>query len=302
MPSALCSRTNDFADALRQAVESSGLCLEAIQQRLAERDVEISVATLSYWQSGNRVPGRKRSQMVVAHLESVLDLEPRSLRVLVPPPRPRGRASEQPFALTPRFAEQDAVRRIAERVQTRHGGQQLTRISQHDTVRVDENHRIASVRIRMVSRADADGLTGIGVTQFFEDATAGSPALTVHSGAAVISRHSDPDHRVLGTELEFAHPLNRGDTIILDYEITSEGGPGPLDSAYDSSCSRTVREYVVEVQFPHDDPPLWAEAYQRPNDPEQPPSHRRIPIDSLSHCHQVVLDFTPGTAGITWSY
>lgn len=302
MPAALRSRSNEFADALRQAVDDSGLCLEAIQQRLAERDVEVSVATLSYWQSGNRVPGRKRSQMVVAHLESVLGLQPRSLRVLVPPPRPRGRTVEKAFELTPRFAEQDAVRRIAERVQSRHAGQQLTRISQHDIVRIDANHRIASVRIRIVARADADGLTGIGVTQFFEDRTAGSPVLTVHSGAEVISRHHDPDHRVLGTELAFAQPLNRGDTIILDYEITSEDGPGPLDTSYDSSCSRTIREYVVEVRFPPEDRPAWAEAYESPNDSSAPPSCRRIPIDSLGHCHYVVTDYRPGTAGIKWSY
>lgn len=303
MPAAaLRSRSNEFADALREAVDDSGLCLEAIQQRLAERGVEVSTATLSYWQSGNRVPGRKHSQMVVAHLESVLALAPRSLRVLIPPPRPRGRSAEQEFELTPRFAEREAVRRIAERVQSRHSGQQLSRISQHDIVRIDESHRIASVRIRIVARADADALTGIGVTQFFEDRTAGSPDLTVHSGAEVTSVHRDRDHRVLGTELAFAQPLNRGDTIVLDYEVSSLDGPGPLDDSYDSSCSRTIREYVAEVRFPADDLPSWAEAYERPNKSTAPGLHHRIPIDSLGHCHHVVLDQAPGTAGISWSY
>ncbi|KQY55384.1 MULTISPECIES: hypothetical protein [unclassified Nocardioides] len=298
---ALITRPNDFATALREAVERSGLCLENIQQRLAERGVEVSVATLSYWQSGNRVPGRKRSQMVVAHLESVLGLAPRSLRVLVPAPRPRGpvRAPKQ-VGLVPRFVEREAVRRIAEKVQAHSGGQHLTRISQHDVVRLDAARRIESVRIRTVARADADGLEGIGVTQFFEDRTAGTPWLTVHAGAEVASRHVDTAHRVLGTELRFAQSLSRGDTVVLDYEITADG-PGPLDTSYDASCARAIREYVVEVHFPTNDLPEWVEAYHRPRD-EGGDSARRVTVDSLGHAHYVVLDCAPGTTGLAWHY
>ncbi|WP_067436951.1 hypothetical protein [Nocardioides jensenii] len=301
MPSALITRPNDFAATLRRAVDRSGLCLESIQQRLAERGVEVSVATLSYWQSGNRVPGRKRSQMVVAHLESVLGLAPHTLRVLVPPPRPRGQVrAPQQVGLVPRFVEQDAVRRIAEQVQARSGGQHLTRISQHDVVRIDTSRRIESVRIRTVARADADGLEGIGVTQFFEDRTAGTPWLTVHAGAEVAARHLDTAHRVLGTELRFAQPLTRGDTVVLDYEITADG-PGPLDTSYDASCGRAIREYVVEVHFSPDDLPEWVERYHRPRDEGQE-VRRRVSVDSLGHAHYVVLDCAPGTTGLAWHH
>ncbi|KRF21240.1 hypothetical protein ASG90_02285 [Nocardioides sp. Soil797] len=300
MPAALTARPNDFATALRSAVDRSGLCLESIQQRLADRGVEVSVATLSYWQSGNRVPGRKRSEMVVAHLESVLGLTPRSLRVLVPAPRPRGpvRPAEK-FVLAPHFNEREAVRTIAERVQARHAGQQLARISQHDVVRLDADRRMASVQIRTVARADDDGLTGMGVTQFFEDATAGSPRLTVNSGAAIRAQHVDPAHRVIGTELEFAQALNRGDTVVLDYEISSDG-PGPRDYSYDTSCSRAIRECVVEVHFHHADLPAWVESFHRPRDGAE--VRRRVAVDALGHAHVVVIDAAPGTTGLEWSF
>lgn len=300
MPAALTTRPNDFATALRSAVERSGLCLESIQQRLADRGVEVSVATLSYWQSGNRVPGRKRSEMVVAHLESVLGLEPRSLRVLVPAPRPRGRVrTPEQFVLAPHFNEREAVRTIAQRVQSKHSGQQLARISQHDVVRVDADRRMESVRIRTVARADADGLTGMGVTQFFEDATAGSPQLAVHAGASIRAQHLDPAHRVIGTELEFAQVLTRGDTVVLDYEITSDG-PGPRDFSYDTSCSRAIRECVVEVHFHPDDLPAWVESYHRPQD--GPEVRRRVAVDALGHAHVVVIDAAPGTTGLIWKF
>ncbi|QIX25655.1 hypothetical protein ncot_02910 [Nocardioides sp. JQ2195] len=300
MPTALTTRPNDFATALRTAVDRSGLCLESIQQRLAERDVQVSVATLSYWQSGNRVPGRKRSEMVVAHLESVLGLAPRSLRVLVPAPRPRGpvRAPDK-FVLAPHFNERDAVRAIAERVQATQAGHQLTRISQHDVVRIDEDRRMESVHIRTVARADNDGLTGMGVTQFFEDATAGSPRLTVNSGASIRAQHLDPAHRVIGTELEFAQCLGRGDTVVLDYEISSDG-PGPRDFSYDTSCARSIRECVVEVHFHPHDLPAWVESYQRAQDRVE--VRRRVPVDALGHAHVVVLDAAPGTTGLEWSF
>lgn len=300
MPAAVTTLSNDFASALRRAVDDSGLCLESIQQRLAERGVQVSVATLSYWQSGNRVPGRKRSEMVVAHLESVLGLEPRSLRVLVPAPKPRGPVrTPEALVLAPHFTEREAVRAIAERVQSRHAGQQLARISQHDVVRIDADRRMESVRIRTVARADADGLTGMGVTQFFEDPTAGTPRLTVHSGAAVMARHVDPAHRVIGTELEFAQTLRRGDTVVLDYEITSES-IGPKDTSYDTSCGRSVRQCVVEVHFRPEDPPAWVESYHRPQDGEE--VRRRVAVDALGHAHVLVLDAPAGTTGLCWEF
>lgn len=301
MSSTLTSRPTPFAAALRTAVEASGLGLENIQQRLHERGVEVSIATLSYWQSGNRVPGRKSSQVVVAHLETLLGLPPRSLRVLVPAPRPRGPIRQESAALVPQFAEREAVRRIAEKVQCANSGRFLTRISQHDVVRIDAAHRLESIRIRIVARADVDGLTCIGVTQFFEDRTAGTPQITVHSGATISARYCDTEHRVLGTELHFARPLARGDTVVLDYEITAEG-PGPRDTSYDASCARPIREYVVEVHFPTDHLPEWVEAYQRPNHPSLERRRHRVEVDELGHAHSVVLDCAPGTTGIGWSY
>lgn len=293
---------DDFASALRRAVEKSGLGLENIQRRLVDRDVPVSVATLSYWQNGNRVPGRKRSEVVVAHLESVLGLEPRSLRRLIPAPRPRGRAVPQPAPLlVPKMTVDAAVRRIAERVQTRHDGHLLTRISQHDVVVIGADRRISSLRTRTVARAEADEVRGMGITQFFEDRTAGSPWLTVHSGAVVTARHCDPAHRVLGSELRFTHELRRGDTVVLDVEVTADGR-GPRDTSYDFNCGQQVREYVVEVRFPPGDLPTWCEKYHLPCADSGDEVRHRVRVDELGHAHAVVVDCPPGTTGLAWSW
>src|SRR3546814_15458186 len=54
--STLAPSAAPFARALSDAVEASGLGLENIAARLREREVEVSIATRSYRQSGNRVP------------------------------------------------------------------------------------------------------------------------------------------------------------------------------------------------------------------------------------------------------
>ncbi|MDP3892814.1 hypothetical protein [Nocardioides sp.] len=289
---------DDFAHGLRRAVEASGLGLESIQRRLTERGVTVSVATLSYWQTGARFPGRRSSVEVVAHLEAVLGLEPRSLRSLVPAPRPRGLAAPPREEVVPRFTTRDAVRRIADTVR-RPDSMYLTRISQHDVVTVGPQRRIDSVRIRTVARADADGVDGIGVTQFFDDETAGVPWLTVHSGATIRARHIDPRHKVIGAELRFAEPLRRGDTVVLDYEITADG-PGPADTSYDACCALPIREYVLLARFRPDDPPEQCEGYRIPCRGAE--VRRRVAVDPLAQAHLVVLDSPPGTVGLSWTH
>ena len=63
-----------FSDALRTAIASSGRSLESLRRRLAERGTPVSIATLSYWQSGRSQPQRGSSLRAVLHLEELLQL------------------------------------------------------------------------------------------------------------------------------------------------------------------------------------------------------------------------------------
>ncbi len=71
-------RLDSFADVLRLAIDARGLSLERITDHLAGRGVSVSAATLSYWQSGRSVPGRKSSLAALPHLEAVLGLPVRA--------------------------------------------------------------------------------------------------------------------------------------------------------------------------------------------------------------------------------
>ena len=63
---------NRFPGELRVALHASGLTLEAIQRRLADRGFSIGRSTLSYWQNGRRLPTEAKSLLAVAALEDIL--------------------------------------------------------------------------------------------------------------------------------------------------------------------------------------------------------------------------------------
>ncbi|HEY1133847.1 MAG TPA: hypothetical protein VGE77_04665, partial [Nocardioides sp.] len=293
-------RPDDFAPALRAAVDASGLGLESIQRRLAQRGVRISVATLSYWQTGARTPGRRASLEVVAHLEDVFGMPGGSLVALVPPPRPRGPVQRRTDEVTvPRFTEREAVRRVTEAVENP-DSLLLGRMSHHDEVTVGRHRRLTSARTRIVGRAESDGLTGMGITQFLDDRTAGAPRLTIHSGGQVTQEVLDPEHRVVGVALTYDEPLQRGDAVLIDYELTT-AGRGPRDASYDASCSLAVREYVLSVRFDLEDLPSRCEAYQIQRDGTPLHPRRRVRLDQRGQALLVALDCPPGTVGMAWA-
>ena len=197
------------------------------------------------------------------------------------------------------FAERAAVRRIAEKVQDCRG-QLLTRLSQHDVLEIDADRRVTSLRSRLVMRADLPDIHSIGFTHFFEDPEAGTPHLEVFSGGRVSARHADPGHRVASTEISFGRVLTRGETVLLDLEVTATGR-GPADRSYDASCGVGVRELAVQVRFRADDPPARCESYQRVEGCDEE-VRRRVPVGVRGHAHTVVLEFPSGTVGLAWDW
>ena len=61
-----------FAGALRDAIQARGLGLERIQERLRAEGFSVSLATLSYWQTGRSRPERRESLAALAELEKIL--------------------------------------------------------------------------------------------------------------------------------------------------------------------------------------------------------------------------------------
>ena len=73
-----------FHEVLTHAIQRRNLTLERLSVRLRAQGTPVSIATLSYWQSGRSVPTRARSLQAVEHLERILSLPPGYLMSALP--------------------------------------------------------------------------------------------------------------------------------------------------------------------------------------------------------------------------
>jgi hypothetical protein len=89
-------REGPFEVALAALIDRSGLTLDRVRDRLAERGVHVSRATLSYWRQGRSRPERAASLDAVTALEELFGLPNASLLKLLGPRRPRGPRAARP--------------------------------------------------------------------------------------------------------------------------------------------------------------------------------------------------------------
>ncbi|MFB4310962.1 helix-turn-helix domain-containing protein [Actinomadura sp. GTD37] len=263
----------EFAGALRQAVQASGLTLERIRHRLGRRGLTVSVATLSYWQRGR---SRPRSRTVVAALEEILQVPAGGLTGLLDDPAPtaapartaagRGGPGAGPGAAdrsrTARDLWPDPERYACLVGQLdRSGDHRLERLSIHDVYRLDEARRSWTLSVRTVLRAAGDDIDRVvcvhqtaGAPEPGSPETGGASGDRPGRGAAALAavRYCRPgriraEDGLMAFELVFDRVLAAGDTAVVEYELGPAGEP-PSDS-YDRRFPHPVHDYVAIVQF-----------------------------------------------------
>ncbi|GAB3833422.1 XRE family transcriptional regulator [Kribbella italica] len=286
--------SDEFATVLRAAIRARGLGLERIRDRLRAQGVTVSLATLSYWQSGRSRPERRDSLVAVALLESVLEVPAGTLSSSLGPPRRRGRwLSTVPSSeVAAYWAEPDPVEDAVSEVDIR-WDERLTRISQHDRVYVGAEGGELAYHSRQVLRAEADGPDRWVVIMHLDEHDRPLPAIRplrhCHLGR-VVSRPADG---LLVAELLFDRPLRKGETVITEHELVNSPPYPPADN-YERKFRLPVREYVLEISFEH--PPAWCEQYsQLDDDAEQVRA-----VDPGPAVHGVALNFGPGRYGFRW--
>jgi transcriptional regulator with XRE-family HTH domain len=291
----------DFATALRAAIARRGLGLERLHERLRARGASVSVATLSYWQSGRSRPERRESLTALAHLESVLEVPVGSLSGLLGPPRPRGRwlrrVPDSPdigaFWPHPRQIEV-AVQGVDTRWDER-----LTRISQQDRLTVDATRGEHTTFSRQVLRAEADGPDRWVVILHLDEHDRPLPDVRPLHNCRLGRSISQPDSGILVAELLFDRPLVRGETIITEHELVNVA-PYPLATNYERKFRLPVREFVLEVCFDPSAVPVRCVRFARTDGAAE--VAREVAIDGASTVHGVALNFGPGSYGFRWEW
>ncbi|MFG2086589.1 MULTISPECIES: hypothetical protein [unclassified Spirillospora] len=283
----------EFAGALRQAIQASGLTLERIRHRLGRRGLTVSVATLSYWQRGR---SRPRSRSVVVALEEVLRVPPGTLTELLDDSAPtapavRGGLGAGPSGADGRgrpvrelWPDPDRYAGLVGQLD-RSGDHRLERLSIHDVYRLDEARRSWTLSVRTVLRAAGDDIDRVVCVHQTGGVQAGGVRQPGNGGtvppdavSGIVADVPDGDGKadlarvrycrpgriraeggLMAFELVFDRVLSAGDTAVVEYELGPVGKP--LYDSYDRRFSHPVHDYVAIIQFAGDRLPARCYGY-----------------------------------------
>lgn len=290
-----------FPVALRTAIEASGLTLDRLRYRLAQRGIQVSVTSLSYWQQGRSRPERADSLRAVRAIESILGLPSHSLAALLGPPRPRGRwlgreEREYDGILEPATALAETIKPVLGQ-----SDRKLRVFSQDDAVTVGEDRSIHTVRTRMVVRALADDPDRHLAVYCGEPGS--TPAdLVVHALSNCrlgrVRRH--PRVPVIAAELMFDRRLRAGETHLLEYEVAVDASPPSPD--YRRGFRYPADAYVVSVRFADSALPARIYGFSQPEPHVVPQLDGEMIITAGRWVHRAARDVRPGVLGIGWEW
>jgi hypothetical protein len=290
-----------FPTALRAAIEASGLTLERLRHRLAQRGIQVSVTSLSYWQQGRSRPERADSLRAVRAIESILGVPPHSLGALLGPPRPRGRwldreEREYDGILEPATA-------LAETIKPMLGpsDRKLRVFSQDDAVTVGADRAIRSVRSRIVVRAVADDPDRyLAVYCGERGSTATDIEITERENCRLGRVRRHPKLPVIALELLFDHRLRAGETHLLEYVLAIDS---PVESPdYRRGFRYPADAFVVSVRFAESALPARVFGFSQREPHVVPQVDGEMIITAGRWAHRAARDIRPGVLGIGWEW
>ncbi|RPK54879.1 hypothetical protein EES43_27825 [Streptomyces sp. ADI96-02] len=288
-----------FAEVLHGALRSSGLSLERVRHRLAAQGIRISLTTLSYWQRGRSEPERADSLRAVEALESILSLPPRTLRSSIRTYRPRGRmaAPAHDLAASRRVFGENSLAEQALGADFAVLNENVSTLSIHETVTIDERFRLTSLSIQQVMRATREGADHFTTVHTF-DGGARAVRAEVRCGVAGDVRFL-PDLGTVVIDVRFGRRLEKNETVVVAYTVHVEPGSG-VDDHYERRTRTRLRDYLLHVYFhPAALPEVCHRYYRETYDAEPAYRHRMAP-DASHSVHSAPSRCPAGVHGISW--
>ena len=285
-----------FATTLTAAIRASGLTLDSIRLELAEHDVRISVATLSYWQNGRSQPAGAHAVRTLTAMEQVLGVPVGSLVNAAPVAQTRSRGS---------IASRSMLRMpssVEEAVQmSGMDPRGLRKVSSHFTITLAPDRTQSAEVVRNVVQCLVSGTRSFPVVAEID---AGSnQEVTGLSNCSVGQVWRLPETNLVVTEMVLPRSLRQGELLMLEYMTTL----GPIDEPcglFGVALPR-VSELVMEVQFPWQDDPRRVVTYSRAVDAPDlgfdAPDAVELPVTGGS-AQVVRLDVPPSVTMMRWEW
>ncbi len=298
MPESAETRLRPFAEALRHAIQRRGATLERLADHLRDQGTPVSLATLSYWQSGRSQPERAVSLAALRNVERYLGLRSGELAGLLDAPRPRGRLAHRAPTPVPMSklwpdarSRHKALDGLTPRDETK-----LTRLSIISRVEIGPDRAERHQWNRNILRAEEDGVTGL-VLLFWADTHQPPPILTPTRNCSIAALNRDDGSGLAAAELQFPHPLARHETIIVEYEIEQVGAMPATN--HERRGRMPTREMLIEVRF---DPAALPARCEQFSEVDGRHLVRPLTWDDSYTVHALGLDLPPSVFGIRWEW
>jgi hypothetical protein len=284
-----------FPTALRIAIANRGLALSRIQARLAERGLQIGIATLSTWQSGSRHP-RPASQAVVTALEELLELPAGWLTVRIPPARAESAVACHPYAVVDYAA---VLSRLLDKVRRDAHGR-LRSVTAVEEIVIGADRSMKSKRVVQTLIAVKEVDRQIVVHQGEPGCDATQVVLRGLTGCRTGRIARDPEAGAVLGELLLDRTLTVGDTAVVRYEIADHTGM-PATQYY-RFHEWPGTHHVLEVQFPRDALPVRIDEFHRPHSTAPDSLRRELTPTPDGRVHVVTPSTPRGLIGVTWEW
>lgn len=284
-----------FAAALRAAISERGVTLARLRSQLIDDGNPVSMATLSYWPSGDRQPEGPQSLSVVDGIEDRLGLHRGHLGGLL-------RASARLGTVAPPrlpFDEERVQRETEETLRELRAAPQdaLRDLSTHVTVSVGAEGSVEKVIMRSLVQSTKGTISELPLIDVAPIETDAMSVISDVVGGHVDRAYQHPGRLLSGVVIALDEPIETGATTLFEFTETFPVGYPPRQSAWHAT-SRPAREALIWVRFHPDALPSWCEEYIETDD-EYVSSMRSVRSGSV---HLARHGFGPGVIGIRWGY
>lgn len=295
-------RDGPFETALDTAIRASGLSMERIQRRLADRGVEVSVTALSYWRRGRSRPERAQSRRAVRMLEELFGLSADSLVSLLGPQRPRGRwagRADATLAPTRLWQGYQSLSGLLDDLGNTDDG--LTRVAVHERFEIDAAGAESRWTACLVLRAERENVDRCVVITRGDEPGRPLPELLDVRNARVGRVRTDPGVPITVSELLLDRVLPKGDTAVVEYT-----GTYPTSGRATEECGRGFRTaaplYTLEVTFHPSRVPVRCYRCAGTAAAGANPVVAPVWISPTGRAHMVVQDAAPGFHSLRWEW
>ena len=277
-----------FASVFARALERRHVSLSWLRDRLAGRGHRISLATLSYWRAGHRVPARLESLEALSEIETLLDVPEGSLAVLA---RDRRRPRPLPLAFdTVGFGVEDG--NVV-------GEGDVVRVLFHMTVDVDRAQECIESTVTQLFVAARNGVTGVSM---FVGPDADGEGNTSRVEAVSGCRLGPVEVREKGIEshwLDFERPCRAGESVLVQTKVIDTGPNVAHETNYGIVAEEKLEECMLLVRFQPDDVPsrCWV-AFEEGGVEDA----WEVELAGQTTVHHRQTAFGPGTCRVRWEW